>query len=250
MRFSSQSKIFFSNLKNITKYHLFERSKGAIVNTIVDDNGNVQREPKQVNQALLASLKQKFGKVLSQSRGRDTPLPPAPGEDVILDLMRILNSNKALSQDIVDDVILYPEFDSQGEPTQQTKKKIQVLKSSWGWIKDTRFQRNHFAIKVVPINKISPRIPTVNDVRPISVQSPFLKFIESTLLSKLQTYLKHSMVKSQVGFVPQLSTEINLQRLMDELSSMKAQGLEICYAIFIDIKAADDIVPREVLFIF
>jgi len=248
MRFSTQSKTFFNNLKNITKYHLFERSKGAIVTTITDENGNVERDAKQVNQALIEALKLKFGVVLNQNHRRQVSLPPAPGKDLILNLMTMLNSNKALSQDIVDDIILYPEFDNQGEPTKRTKKKIQVLQSSWGWLNDSRFQKNHFAIKVVPINKVSPKIPTVNDVRPISVQSPILKFIESTLLSKLQQYLKHSMVKSQVGFVPQLSTEVNLQRLMDELSSMKAQGLEICYAIFIDIKAAYDTVPREVLF--
>jgi hypothetical protein len=59
-----------------------------------------------------------------------------------------------------------------------------------------------------------------------------------------QNYLLNSMIKSQTGFVPQLSTKT----ITEHIKIMKQTKSKTCYLFFIDIKTAFDSAPREITF--
>jgi hypothetical protein len=59
-----------------------------------------------------------------------------------------------------------------------------------------------------------------------------------------QNYLLNSMIKSQTGFVPQLSTKT----ITEHIKIMKQTKSKICYLFFIDLKTAFDSAPQEIIF--
>jgi hypothetical protein len=66
--------------------------------------------------------------------------------------------------------------------------------------------------RMILINKAHPKIPTINEMRPIVSISPIRKLMEMQLLPKLKNYINKEIKKSQTGFVEKLGTNINLFR--------------------------------------
>jgi len=77
--------------------------------------------------------------------------------------------------------------------------------------------RDCTAARLIPLNKVWPKIPGINDFRPIIVLSAIFKFLELRFLPKLQCYLSQKMDKCQTGFVPKLGTQINILELIKQI---------------------------------
>jgi len=118
LRFSTQSKEFFDSLRIVIKYHEIEKRDGAIVNKLLH-NGAIIANKNQVDHLITNSPKQKFATSTTYpSKERQTP--NCPNKEEIPEAMTILNSNKALSCDLIDDYITLPELDKNHSVNQKT----------------------------------------------------------------------------------------------------------------------------------
>lgn len=54
----------------------------------------------------------------------------------------------------------------------------------------------HMKGRLILLNKVYPKTPTLKDIRPIIVLSPIRKFLELHLFDKLQSYLLNKGIKS------------------------------------------------------
>jgi len=107
---------------------------------------------------------------------------PFPELDCLSDmemeaLLNRLWPGKAISTDFVSDSLFWKE---------NREKVRDVLKDLWRGIEIKDF---HFRARLVPLNKKHPNIPRADQIRPIVVNSPLVKILESRLLPKLQKYL-------------------------------------------------------------
>lgn len=59
----------------------------------------------------------------------------------------------------------------------------------------------HLVGRLSALNKKYPMIGTIEEYRPIVIQSPVLKFIEGKIIKPLKQYVSLKKVKSQFGFV-------------------------------------------------
>lgn len=50
--------------------------------------------------------------------------------------------------------------------------------------------------RLILINKIYPKIPTINDARPITILSPVRRFLELHLVEKLKNFIFNGINKS------------------------------------------------------
>jgi len=101
--------------------------------------------------------------------------------------------------------------------------------------------------RLVPLNKVFPQVPTRTQLRPIVVQSPLVKLMESRFLPKLQEYVTLKLDRSQTGFVPGLSTQVNITRALDRIT-LRSNRKQPIYGLFIDFSNAYNMVPHSRLF--
>jgi len=72
----------------------------------------------------------------------------------------------------------------------------------------------------MPLNKISPEIPSPKDMRPICATQCLFKLIEARFTYKLYNAyenLPNKISKAQVGFMPSMNTQVNLLRLFESV---------------------------------
>ena len=76
-------------------------------------------------------------------------------------------TNKAITYDGVTDILFSKKF---------MPKVKDLLTNQWSC---NKYYLNHFETRLVPLNKVHPKIPKANEFRPIIIQSPILKFLEA-----------------------------------------------------------------------
>ena len=106
---------------------------------------------------------------------------------------------------------------------------------------------DHMCGRLVLINKIHPKTPTINDIRPITVLSPIRKFLELQISDKIKSFCIKNINKAQTGFIENLGTDINLYRICNFIVNYNKKASEDSRIIFIDFKAAFDSVPHDKL---
>ena len=77
--------------------------------------------------------------------------------------------------------------------------------------------------------------------------SIILKILETRFLPKLNRYLTRGILPSQVGFVPRQGVMTNIYRAVRQITARTKQKRKV-FALFIDLKAAYNHVPHELLF--
>ena len=93
----------------------------------------------------------------------------------------------------------------------------------------------------------------IDQLRPISITSPFFKLLEKILKNRMETLTNDQTIKeinkSQHGFRKNLCTETNLLRLLLDTKNLKeSSNTKNKYILSIDIKQASDRVPWNPLF--
>jgi len=101
--------------------------------------------------------------------------------------------------------------------------------------------------RLVPLNKVFPQIPTRKEMRPIAVQNPLVKLLESRFLPDLQKYLNKNLDRSQTGFMKKMGIQVNLVRALERIT-LRANQKKIVYGLFIDFSNAYNSIPHELLF--
>lgn len=115
------------------------------------------------------------------------------------------------------------------------------------YVNDKNIFLNHMCGRLVLINKVHPKTPTINDIRPITVLSPIRKFLEMQISEKIKHYCTTKINKAQTGFIETLGTDINLYRISEYLKDYDKIERSHCGVLFIDFKAAFDCVPHNKL---
>ena len=122
------------------------------------------------------------------------------------------------------------------------KKKIQLYKSLWdeGYWNHKQAKIN-FDARLIPLNKVSPKIPKFYEYWPIVVTSPIWKVTEARVAFKLWMYMEEKLIKEQVGFVPRMETGVNILKLNKKIKAFKMdKEQKNFYLCFIDLKGAYD----------
>ena len=128
----------------------------------------------------------------------DEPIPfpklPVLSDQECKAILDKLSHGKAIAFDGISDCIFAPE---------NKNKAAKVLKDLWSsnweeYIDNTE----HFTTRLIPLNKVHPKLPTKEKFRPISISSAIIKLLEARLIPKLYEYLTHRMHRGQTGFVP------------------------------------------------
>jgi hypothetical protein len=99
---------------------------------------------------------------------------------------------------------------------------------------------------LIPLNKVYPALPKIEEFRPIAVLSCAVKWLESRFKESLQAYVNTQIDPDQVGFVSKCSTNMNTLQLLQHMKKFGAK--QKIATLFVDLKSAKNTVTREVLF--
>ena len=154
-----------------------------------------------------------------------------------------LPHGKAIAFDGISDCIFAPE---------NKNKAAKVLKDLWSsnweeYIDNTE----HFTTRLIPLNKVHPKLPTKERFRPISISSAIIKLLEARLIPKLYEYLTHRMHRGQTGFVPGQGILVNQMRLIERVTERvteRVKRTKKAYGVFIDFSNAYNTILHSNLF--
>jgi len=217
----------FKFLQVAFRYHEYDRRDGSIISKIIGSEGEIISDPREVNRRVIQNLKSLQTKEDEVEYLQPSPFPVLD-EVTKHDMDQIFNSlstEKAVAFDGLSDIMFGGEW--------KELAKIK-LKDLWDALAiGVEIHPIHFEARLVPLNKVHPRLPRASDCRPIIVTSPIIKLLEAGLKAKLDVYMMKTLHRSQVGFVPHNGIAMNHIRLMDRVSSRVGAGRR-CFGLFID----------------
>jgi len=111
---------------------------------------------------------------------------------------------------------------------------------------NTEDSLRHHEARLICLNKVFPKIPDLEQYRPIVVASPVIKFLEGYLTPSLNLWMRSSMTKNGYGFRPGRSIEDARLFALKTLTEHRVNKRPV-YAIFFDISSAYDNVDRKLL---
>lgn len=157
-------------------------------------------------------------------------LPELSDEDT-LSIINKISSGKAIAYDGISDMMF--------AGNEKCKKKTaSKLKDLWSQPWEEHIENeNHFRTRLIPLNKVHPKLPKANQFRPISISSPLVKLLEARLSPKLSDYMTNGLHKGQTGFVPGMGILVNQMRLIEQVTKRTSEGRK-AYGLFIDFSNA------------
>ncbi len=164
LRYSICSKEAFAFLKKVYKYNLFEKRDGSIDTKILVDDLIITNE-QDVHKHIINALKsikvnEKFPKY---DQPKPFPVLANLTDNELDDLIGRLWSGKAITIDCVTDDIFKKEF----------REKVQLIfRDLWN---GQNINEYHFHIRIVPLNKMHPKVPNPTQIRPIAINSAVVK---------------------------------------------------------------------------
>ena len=166
--------------------------------------------------------------------------------DETIQLMEMVARNNAIAFDLIGDEWFEVIRTKSGLPDEDTISRAERLKDVW---KSETLNSSLFNMvleaRVILLNKVFPKIPKINEIRPIVVTSPLIKFMELRIAHKLKEYMKTRLVRTQTGFVPGMGTEVNITRLLQCLKLRKKRKPIV---LFIDFSNAYNTIYHDRLF--
>jgi len=240
-RFSKESKMAYRDLKNILKYHLFgEKRDGGIINQILMEDGEIIDNPNEVNESLAKTIEEiqvdnKWGYLAKE----EFPLLPPLSKKEVKQLIKRLSTHKAITLDGLSDILFQKDNRNRTAEIFQDLWSIPLHKISG--IKCSLTSR------LVPLNKVFPKIPNRKQMRPILICSPLQKLLEARFLLKLLDYLENRLTPCQTGFIPKMGIQVNLNRAIQRIK-VRTENKQNMYGLFIDFANAYNSVPHTLLF--
>ncbi len=239
-----KGKLWFQLFKSKT---LKNKPANLIDSLIIDDK--TEYDPKTISTAILNHYRKQHTPDYNYGLKSNTRFPNLSplGVAETIGCMSHISQNKALAFDAVCDSIFHIEIDEKSERiSDETWRRAELFRNFWDAdITNSTFLTESLTGRLIPVNKIYPKTPSLNDYRPIVALSAIAKFLEARFAPKLSEYIKTNCIYSQIGFVKGCNTHINIQRLLKWAIAKKKSKPII---VFIDFKAAYDSVPHNLLF--
>jgi len=248
IRYSQSSRQAYQTLKNILKYHLFEKRDGGIINSMVKDNGEITIDPTEIDELLTKTMSEiQIDENWGWIAQKKFPQLQEISELDTQYIFRNISTNKAIAWDGASDIMF--EKKKKGKvKVSNIEKTAKKLKDIWKTDLDQiPGIENIWEARMVPLNKVFPQNPTRTQLRPIMVQSVIVKAVEARFLNKLQDYLTYRLDRSQTGFVKNLGIQVNLTRALERITIRTKVGRPV-YGVFIDFSNAYNSVPHTALF--
>ena len=251
MRFSLNPKEAFKKLQTVTKYHCFEKRDGSIISKVKEGETTISA-PDEVNILLKNSLQNLCGTENSCTLTKSKIFPHLNQISIkeLREIVDRLSQNKAIAEDFCEDSVLWKQILNKNDD-----RIAEIFTHLWeSKTTNTKEFERHLTGRLVPLNKVHPNIPKPDEMRPIIALSPILKLVESRFRDKLENYMTNQMMQSQVGFVRNCGTHVNIVRLIKRCltryngignlkSKFKPKAL-----LFIDFKSAYNNVNLDMLF--
>jgi len=219
------------------------RKKAFSANEIESPSGSgeVTYEPEEIRSLISRKYRQLFASDSYREDFEVGYIEPATCEE-ISEIAGVISAGKGIGMDCIPDMIL-----DTGDSRIMTKltELINLFFKTGRIYAPFKFARLHL------LNKLKTGVPSLDDLRPIMISSPIIKIIEAIVLGDLKGKLEHLIDHAQVGFLPRLSTQTQILRLLGKVIDCKAgprfnSGAWII--LFIDFKAAFDRVDHSILF--
>jgi len=237
LRFSDKQKQAFDFLRNVFKYHMYEKRDGSIVNSLIGEDGKIISDPDLVNQLLIKRMREiQFDESQPLYTGTEhfPTLEPLTREE-FHEITGKLTAGKAMASDLIYDDVYGHRMESG------------VLRDIWSVDLGLKEYSNLFQCRLVALNKDHPRVPTYDRFRPIVVSSPLVKVIESRFVPKLRDYMLEKLHPSQTGFVPYCGVFVNIVRAVDRINAYFNQERHV-YGVFVDFSNAYNTLRHKLLF--
>jgi hypothetical protein len=106
-----------------------------------------------------------------------------------------MSREKGLSWDLIRDII----FSIQNACWKEGMRKVWEIPVS-------RLPDKLLEVRLVPLNKVYPKVPKAKDFRPVCGMSPLVKFLEARFHDKFKKYAQNYLIKSQADFIAGRST--------------------------------------------
>ena len=226
MRFSDEQGRAFELLRKTSKYDQFERRDGGIISSLKTDAG-IMIDPKKIDESLTTFLKDNESVCQSLNRATEelgylSDLPLLT-ETQIRSIFKKISTNKALAKTPVPDQII-KLFESRDENHFEKSKSPLLDANVWNQVWTASFWNKYQQLldcRLIPLNKVYPKVPTPSDMRPIVITNVIYKVMETRFLETLQEkfFALEGIAKSQLGFLPRMSTQSCILRLLQNLTS-------------------------------
>src|SRR3712207_4499563 len=109
-RWSIESKVAYQDLKNILKYHLYEKGDGGIINQILSETDIIISNQKEVNKQLARTIEEIQVDLRWKFLDRkEFPLSPVLEQEEVRGLMKRISTNKAITLDGLSDIMFDEE---------------------------------------------------------------------------------------------------------------------------------------------
>jgi len=246
-RFSPDQKEAFKQLRLMTKYDIFDKRDGGVVNCIQTDEGKLITDPKVWQAHVIDRLNQVHDAPSERRLTEDRKWAGliSLGLQETLRLMESMSRGKAVTFDLAGDS-MFKVCRIRGAPTQETVVRAEALRHIWNTdLINSRGFKYALEARLIPLNKKFPAIPKSNEIRPIVVSSQLIKFAEMRFEKKLKECVTYGICKAQTGFVPGMGTEVNLWRM---LSRLKEKRTRKPLVLFIDFSNAYNTIFHDRLF--
>ena len=224
LRFSDRQKIAFDKIRKILNYSGFEKRDGSIINKVIVDEIIIIDQEK-VSIYLKQSLQKLCGNQDEPTFHRQHIFPNLKELSIyeIRDLVKQLSRNKATCEDFIDDSTLFNAIETNDHIARAFTKL---------WSSDTMNSsliKIHLTGRLIPLNKVHPKIPTPDEMRPIVALSPIMKLLEIRFKEKLDKYMNERMARCQSGFIKGCGTHINIVRVLERSLEYKKKIRELVY---------------------
>ena len=211
------------------------RKKAYIADQI--ENPEVPGEIVHDPQTVRSLISTKYRQLFNSDSGRlafDVGHIEAVSQDELETSAAMVSTGKGIGIDCIPDVIL--SIKKQGV-LEKLKGLVDRIFEARSIPTPFKFARLHL------LNKLKEGVPGLDDLRPIMISSPLIKLIEAIALQDLKKTLEPLIEPAQVGFLPGLSTQSHLLRLLGKVIDCKNSPLfnsGSWLILFIDFKAAFD----------
>jgi len=168
-RYSTDSATAYKRLKNMLKYHLFEKRDGGIINCIKYEDGTIEQQPDKVSDELLKTMKEiQVDNKWKWLEAKEFPrLPELKSTEVEL-LMLQLSSNKAIAYDGLSNILF---------STTKEKEKENSLETDIDHLENSR----EYTVKDAEEKKIKSRKVSKNIKKSMELTPPQLPTIRRNL---------------------------------------------------------------------
>ena len=212
LRFSTFQGLAFKMLRSITKYDQFHKRDGSIIKTLKDQRGNIIVDPNSVSKLLIDHLKQNDNRFLGRTyySWRNIPTLPKPTDAELTRIMCKVSQHKALTSFPVPDEFIKHLLNN---------NLCSTLANLWDPMTLEQFPQI-FECKLVPLNKVHPQVPTVQQMRPIVATNVLFKILELRFSDELHRkfWNLRGFALSQFGFLRNMSTQAQIYNLLSQVT--------------------------------